>query len=365
MDPITPLVSSIFTRLAAGGDAALEDSILEVISMLQVPESNAAFLANNGIQLLLENLEAAPDNLNVAKVGLLILSTAVENMEVDAFPTLNLQTRCLTATVKAMEMVMPAPPNVVADDFELALAGAFILQNVSVHHVREVALFTNKRAPAVLLSLLKCFTLPLAQNAEDFEIIVTLLTWVLKHEECAPIDPQVIPIMTRLVHGGLPELSLRALQFCLDSILFCLVRREEDAAPAPVKMQQFIAAGGIDLIQKAMRLHCRKESYLTHIWTAEVLKSDVGRAALLARGGMHDILHVMRRALEAQNADMVLVAIGPMGYRSAPPHHNFLAAFVEAGGHVVLDEAALAYPENGTLVRMIEMTRDACVAAGL
>jgi hypothetical protein len=276
-----------------------------------------------------------------------------------------------------MELVMPAAANVAPDDFELALAGVFILESLSSHHTREAALFTDRRAPAVLLSLLNCFTLPLAEHAAEFAIVVTLLSWVLKHEECAPIDPQVIPCITRLVEGGLAELSMPALQDCLNSILFDLVQRVEDSAPAPAKMQQFMDAGGIQLIQKAMRLHCLPESYLPYFWTSEVLRSDVGRAAFLAAGGMDDVLNVMRRTLQAQSEKMLVVALGPLGYRFIDrdvqaasidlqndlfPHHDFMAAFREAGGDLVLAAAAHAYPENIIVVSVIELIRRAYAA---
>jgi hypothetical protein len=366
MDAATTLITTIFSQCLTDVDI-FGDSFCRVAELLLASESKAAFLANRGMQLIIGHLESAPHNVSVAKAGLTLLAMAADDMEVDVFPTLDLQTRCLSATVTAMETTMQVPVN--AEELDVSLAGLSILHNLRAYHAHEEALYTNRHAPKVFLSMLKTF--PVLTDdadpgvAEDFRILVALLTWTLEHDGCAPIDPDVIPAITTLLEAGAPHLPLSTLEQCLECILFDLVRRVEDSAPAPAKMRQFIDAGGVAIILRTMHmhLHCFRESFVPPLWTTEVLQSDVGRTALLAHGGMEVILDVIRRSLEAQDAKMVLMATRPLSYRHAPPHDDFLVAFVQAGGPLLMNAVAHAYPNTEQITRRVELMVQACAEA--
>ncbi len=342
MDPITPLIVGMFDKARASPPAkfnALHPTFMKVLTLLAVPASNAAFLANNGVERILVYLESVPTSILVTRMFIALLfatmpAKTASGDAVDIFPTVDLQVRCLHVVVATMDAFTA--------NVGIILPAVSIAASLMKHHANETMLCADEDAMGVMLKVFKWYSEESehVKGVRDIVRLSMLLTcWMIQEMDRRDIRSDIIPLLTR-VTAKYVRLSYAAVVF-----LRCTIGVAKRCG-TETGMQQFVDAGGVVLLLTATRMH-PSEADTFSVLTRDVMVSEVGRKELLARRGMDVIMATIARADNELHMRYALLPL--MHYPGFLPSSDVMEAMTKAGGVAMFKTILKTYPNSEVL----------------
>jgi hypothetical protein len=339
-DPITPLLTRLFETIVAG--TAVHDDDMEIVNAhLQTPASKDAFFANNGAELTLRFLEAAPNNGSVAAMLLAVLLAAVVNPTVEALPSLELKRRCIAVATHCLDAFLDHECIV----FAAMTVWVYVLRH-SLKHETGALLPAEPRILGIIMHTMrhyhaKCDKTHPMQVFTGYTLLLAVLALTkMDPGVLAATDVGVISQLTFVARACIADTATEngaCMKTLLGGVLSAARRFGTEVA-----MQQFVDAGGVETLVASGRLHADGLPCYSDM-VQMVMATETGRKAIIAAGGIGDVVSAIGRA---EDEARVMDAFAPLFYQTAEPHSDVLEAISAAGGAAVMKAILETHPED-------------------